>query len=239
MSEWHPETLHVLGAISTKRVVPPGKVTVESLQYAQLSYSMSGEDSFMAKHFKDRLFSRKRGIYADIGCGAIWDISNTFFFYGHGWRGVCVDANPQPAAEWAQWRGRDVHLTAAIGETEGEAFWHRHNANWGMARVTGDGRPPGDAWGPGVAVPMRRLDRIFGAHLTGEDIQFMSIDVEGAELGVLRSNDWSRWRPELILVECVGFDFAAPFALPAVKFLVDQGYRLQAVLNDNLVFLDG
>ena len=36
-----------------------------------------------------------------------------------------------------------------------------------------------------------------------------------------------------------GASLAAPFALPAVKFLVDQGYRLQAVLNDNLVFLDG
>ena len=107
MSDWHPETLHVLGAISSKRVVPPAKVTVESLLYAQLSYAMSGEDSFIAKHFKDRLHARNPGVYVDIGAGAIWDISNSFMFYGHGWSGLCLDANPHNAGEWKQWRPRD------------------------------------------------------------------------------------------------------------------------------------
>jgi FkbM family methyltransferase len=237
MNDWHPETLHVLGAISSKRVVPPAKVTVESLLYAQLSYSMSGEDSFIAKHFKDRLHARNPGFYVDIGSGAIWDISNTFMFYGHGWSGLCLDANPHNADEWKQWRPRDRHMTAAIGETEGQAFWHAHNANWGMARVTTDGVTPGEAWAAGVSLQMRRLDSLFADHVGDRKIQFMSIDVEGSELGVLRSNDWQRWRPELIMMECLGFDFAAPLALPAVAYLNAHGYRLDSKLGENLVFI--
>ncbi len=233
---WQPETLNVLGAISTKRVVPPGNVMVESLQYAQLSYSMSGEDSFMAKHFKDRMRARQPGIYVDVGAGAIWDISNTFMFYCHGWRGLCIEPNPHAVEEWKQWRKGDLRVTAAVGEQEGQAYWHAHNANFGMAQVTMDNRPPGEAWLPGIPVAVRRLDKLFAEHLAGREIQFMSIDVEGAELGVLKSNDWTRWRPELILMECVGFDFAAPFALPAVAYLTGQGYRLDSKLGDNLVF---
>lgn len=233
---WQPETLNVLGAISAKRVVPPGNVMVESLQYAQLSYSMSGEDSFMAKHFKDRMRARQPGIYVDVGAGAIWDISNTFMFFCHGWRGLCIEPNPNAAAEWKQWRKGDLRISAAIGEQEGQAYWHAHNANFGMAQVTLDNRPPGDAWAPGVPVAIRRLDTLFAEHLAGREIQFMSIDVEGGELGVLRSNDWTRWRPELILMECVGFDFTAPFAIPAVAYLVEQGYKLDSKLGDNLVF---
>lgn len=60
-----------LAAISGRRVVPPGEVVVESVQYAQLSYSMSGEDPFLGKHFKDRIQARQAGVYVDIGSGAI------------------------------------------------------------------------------------------------------------------------------------------------------------------------
>lgn len=239
MSEWNPEVLRVLNAIGGKRVVPPGAVTVESLLYAQLSYSMSGEDSFLAKHFKDRLRAKQPGVYVDIGAGAIWDISNTFFFYCQGWRGLCVDANPQTTAEWKQWRGRDAHVTAAIGAREGPAFWHAHKSNWGMARVSEDGQAPGTDWAAGTPVPMRRLDTLFTEHLSGAAIQFMTIDVEGAELSVLKSNDWTRWRPELILMECLGFDFAAPLALEPVRYLADQGYRMTDKLGENLVLVRG
>ena len=84
---------------------------------------------------------------------------------------------------------------------------------------------------------MRRLDALFADHLGDTQIQFMSIDVEGAELGVLRSNDWVRWRPELIMMECLGFDFTAPLALPAVAYLAERGYRLDSKLGENLVFI--
>jgi len=239
MSGWQTETLGVLAAISGRRIVPPGEVVVESLQYAQLSYSMSGEDSFLGKHFKDRIRARQPGIYVDIGCGAIWDISNTFMFYCHGWRGLCVDPNPHAVPEWAEWRPRDKRVVGAIGEEEGPAFWHAHKANWGMARVTLDGNRPDTSWFAGVPTVVRRLDSLFAECLSGQDIQFMTIDVEGAELGVLRSNDWTRWRPEIIVMECVGFDFAAPLALAPVRYLTEQGYAMTSKLNDNLVFIRG
>jgi len=88
MNNWHPITLEVLKAIGGRRFVPPGFVVFESLQYAQLSYSLSGEDSLIAAHFKDRIRARLLGVYMDIGAGAIWDVNNTFLFYCRGWRGL-------------------------------------------------------------------------------------------------------------------------------------------------------
>jgi Methyltransferase FkbM domain len=38
-------------------------------------------------------------------------------------------------------------------------------------------------------------------HVKDRTIDFMKIDVEGGELGVLQSGDWERFRPRLLIVE--------------------------------------
>jgi len=160
-----------------------------------------------------------------------------FCFIAAAGAAYCVDPNPQAIPEWKQLRPGDTHIVAAVGEEERSVFWHAHKVSWGKARVTLDGNRSDKSWYAGQQVPMRRLDNLFAEHLAGREIQFMTIAVEGAELGVLRSNDWTRWRPELILLECVGVEFSAPFAQEPVKYLIDQGYSLCSKLNDNLVFL--
>ncbi len=236
MDGWSDEVMRVMSAISGKRVVPPAsELMISSVLYAQLSYSMAGEDSLMAKFFKKRLGKRQPGFYIDIGAGAVWDISNTFMFYSHGWRGICIDPNPASAVEWKRYRPRDVFVSAAVADEEGAGFWHQHTANWGASRVSRDGMTPGKEWKAGQPVPFRRLDAILAEHAGDREIQLMTIDVEGAELGVLASNDWNRWRPELIMLECVDFQFDAPYAEPTVKFLVDHGYQLTDKISANVV----
>lgn len=56
-----------------------------------------------------------------------------------------------------------------------------------------------------VATPnikVSTLSSIFKKHLSGADsFDLLSVDTEGHDLTVLKSNDWSRYRPKVICVE--------------------------------------
>jgi Methyltransferase FkbM domain len=56
----------------------------------------------------------------------------------------------------------------------------------------------------------------------------MSIDVEGRDLDVLRSNDWQRYRPEVILVESITGDLDKIAGDASSQFLKTVGYRIYA-----------
>ena len=52
-----------------------------------------------------------------------------------------------------------------------------------------------------IEVPVRTLDSVLDGGRSAEPIDFLSIDVEGHEIEVLRGFDFARWQPRLILVE--------------------------------------
>jgi len=45
------------------------------------------------------------------------------------------------------------------------------------------------------------LSEILDRYNVTDDIDFLSIDVEGFDLSVIKSNDWSKYRPTIVLVE--------------------------------------
>lgn len=139
---------------------------------------------------------------------------------------------------WATTRKDDVFVNAAVGECPGEVSFFLHKENYGMSRISDGPNPLGDDFDPSpVRVPMQRLDTLLAEHIGDKQVQFMTIDVEGAELGVLRSNDWNRWRPEAVLIECVEFDFMAPTAVPTISFLLDKGYVLHLKVGGNVILI--
>jgi hypothetical protein len=53
-----------------------------------------------------------------------------------------------------------------------------------------------------IPVPILPLATVLERHLpNGQEIDFMTVDVEGHDFEVLESNDWTRFRPKLIVVE--------------------------------------
>ena len=56
-----------------------------------------------------------------------------------------------------------------------------------------------------MEIQIRSLKSILDEYLPkGQNIDFMSIDVEGLDFEVLKSNDWKKYRPEILLVESRG-----------------------------------
>lgn len=74
-------------------------------------------------------------------------------------------------------------------------------------------------------------------------IDFLAIDVEGHELTALQSNDWQVYRPFLIAMESLmskenGYDVIFLDMDPAVKYLLDNDYKVVAKVRNKLFFMD-
>ena len=89
-----------------------------------------------------------------------------------------------------------------------------------------------------VTVRQRTLRSLFEQLLHEEQvIDFLTIDVEGGEVGVLRGNDWCQYRPRLVLVETLGLTLDNWRESEVVQFLLGEGFTPMALLFHTLVLV--
>ena len=81
------------------------------------------------------------------------------------------------------------------------------------------------------------LEEIFEKHLPhGQEIDFMSIDVEGLDLQVLKSNNWKQFRPKFVLVEVLGSSIKDIANSEEYKYLAEFGYEIFAKTVNTAIF---
>lgn len=159
---------------------------VRNCRFVVLSYSQCGEDNQLKKYFFDNLPKQK--FYVDVGCYHPKRISNTFYFYNRGWSGINIDINPKSIEKFEKERKRDINLHMGIANKRGT-----------MGLVEGDGKDMNKLGGKGnvPVLPLREVFVLYGV----VNIDFLSIDVDGLDFEVLKSNDWDRWKPQAVCVE--------------------------------------
>jgi FkbM family methyltransferase len=208
--------------------------------FVNLAYSQDGEDMVLR-----RLFERQSsGFYVDVGALHPFRFSNTCYFHRRGWRGINIDPNPDAIEAFRRSRPSDINLCVGVADAPGDLTFHFFNES---ALNTFDADLAGErALLPGYrlvqtrSVPVRRLDDLLSGHLPqGQTIDFLSIDVEGMDLAVLRSNDWTRFRPIMLLVEAHERTVAAAEKDPVHRFVADAGYRMIAKTLNTLIYEDG
>jgi FkbM family methyltransferase len=228
---------------AVKRVLRPVKRALLSLlgpfQWARSSYSQEGEDIAL-----DRLLAGQReGLYVDVGCHHPFRFSNTYLFYRRGWSGICIDPLPGTKRLFSRWRKRDVVVEAGVSRQPAELTYHMFDEpavntfDEALARerlATTPYKKIGT-----VAVPTHTLAHFLERHCPpGRVIDFMSIDVEGLDLDVLESNDWDRFRPRVVVVECLKTELAKLSEEPTALFLAECGYVPYAKTGNSVLFVE-
>jgi len=69
------------------------------------------------------------------------------------------------------------------------------------------------------------------------EIDFLSVDVEGLDFQVLKSNNWNKYKPKVVLVESLDFSFHNLDNSEIYRFLVAKGYHLAAKTVNTLFFV--
>jgi FkbM family methyltransferase len=207
------------------------------LPHAVLSYSQEGEDLILARIFA----THERGFYVDVGAHDPRRFSNTYKFYRGGWRGINIDAMPGSMAAFHRIRPRDINLEVGIAREPGKLRFYQFNdpalntfdaalaasRNGGQYRITGE-----------AEVRTETLASVLAEHLPpGQAIDFLSVDVEGLDLAVLQSNDWTRYRPACICVEHSLGDLSGLSKTDLYRLLAPLGYQLYAKTANTLIFI--
>lgn len=166
-----------------------------------LSYAQNMEDMHLA-----RLFSGQRhGFYIDVGGGHPVADNVSFRSYLAGWRGIVVE--PQDALHrlYAAIRPRDIAVKGLVGRMEGTADFHMVDKLHGFSTTVQANAEGAAGFGASFStsqLPMTTLAALCGAHAP-DCIDWLKVDVEGAEPDVLAGLDWSRIRPRVVLVEAI------------------------------------
>lgn len=167
----------------------------------QCSYSQCGEDLIL----NALLSGKKRGFYVDIGSNDVRRLNNTYFFYKRGWRGINVEPNISKCRTFNWFRSRDINLNVGVAQMEGEAdfySFHPDTLSTFSKEVADEYQANGYQLKQVQRVQLLPLSRIFERNLSSEQsIDFMTVDTEGYDIEVLKSNNWELYRPAYIILE--------------------------------------
>ena len=214
------------------------------------SYSQFGEDAYLASYFKGKtwrlnesMYFPKNGFYVDIGAYSPTECSNTYVFYKHGWHGINVDATPGVIGSFNLVRRRDTNINLAIGSNSKDIIFY----SWGAPCVFNTADPVlakerNKTLGTNAVetkVKCIKLSELLDTYLPeNQKIDFMTIDVEGLDLDVLKSNDWERYRPELIVAEVYVDDISQLVNSELYQFMHQQDYECISWLKPSIIFRD-
>lgn len=205
---------------------------LEAFAKGRRCWSQFGEDGVIQSLFENQ----PRGFYVDVGAFAPKTFSNTYALYRRGWRGINIDPTPGSMLPFKVLRPRDVNLEVAVGEKDGSMPFYRLGIR-SVLNTTSRETAQQYAEKHGlsireVQVPVRRLASVLAEHVTKE-VDLLSVDVEGADLAVLRSNDWNRWKPRVLVVEDHSFEPGKH--TDVAEYLAGLGYRLRAWIRPTLI----
>lgn len=198
--------------------------------------SQFGQDRFLDQE----LFRGAQDLFfVEIGSADPVQINNTYFLETQrGWRGLLIEARPSACEQLRFQRASEV-INACVADQVGRSIFLDYGYLAGLCKFMGprehayiESYNAGDEQVRAHWVDTVPLAELLRARAI-ETVHLLAIDVEGAELAILRSLDFDAVRVEVILVECNTRAVAAEVK----RFLLDKGYRYLRRLGVDRLFL--
>lgn len=183
--------MKLLEGILRKKTTPPNG----------LYQSHIGQDQWVAEVFKQKL----SGYFLDFGAFDGFLLSNTYYLERNlGWSGICVEPNPEYYAQLCKVRNcTSVNVALWPDSRMGLEFVDAHGLSCFPNMIDGDSHSKlrRSIVRKTIIVdtlnPTELLDRFSAPTL----IEYMSLDVEGAEMDVLKAIDLDKYKIALMTIE--------------------------------------
>ncbi|KAB1075340.1 FkbM family methyltransferase [Methylobacterium planeticum] len=184
-----------------------------------------------AQNFEDVLLRRalpeiERGFYIDIGAFHPVIDNVTQWFYAKGWTGINVEPNPRFQALLREHRPHDLNLAVAVSGRSGTLDLHLMD---GLSTTVDDVAEHHTSSGRSaqgtVSVEALTLGDLFERHTDGRTVDFLKIDVEGAEAAILEAYPFTTVRPRILVIEATEPDSIALASTSWEDGLLRKGYQ--------------
>ena len=194
------------------------------------SYAMDGEDIAI------NVFNKKleKGFYVDIGAHHPIQRNNTHLLFKKGWEGINIDVNKFSINLFNFLRPEDLNLQIAVSDKEGELSFY-YQKKFSQLNTTDKEIAKENFQGnyQEKKVKCQTIQNILdNSKYSNKKIDFLNIDVEGAEMKVLNTLNFEIYDPSLICVEILGYrEMQSEQREKEIKnneiykFLVNKGYK--------------
>ncbi len=203
------------------------------------SFSQYGDDVII-----DRLLeNKKNGFYVDVGAYDPIRFSNTMRFYLKGWKGINVEPDFAQFRKIEAVRKKDVNLNIGIASKSGTLTYWQMNPNtlstFSEAQAK-ESIKEGFNLTKKMKIPVMTLASVLEKYAKRKHIDFLSVDVEGFELDVLKSNDWKKFRPRIL---CIELSFSGAESMSErtrkenlIRYVQNHGYHLRHKTPSNYIY---
>ena len=182
---------------------------------------MNNEDTAILNYFKDR----KNGFYVDVGCYHPIHRNNTHLLHMQNWSGVNIDTSEFSIDLFNFMRPKDLNYNCAISDKNEniKLFYQKElsqlsTTEKGQAEIVFQGNIKEKE------IKAFTLDEILSRDkYKNSKIDLLDIDVEGADLKVLRGLSFDKFKPELVCVEIHAKEIEKS---DIYNFLIDKNYKL-------------
>jgi len=200
-----------------------------------ISYASNHEDVLL-----DRLFcDQPSGFFVDVGAhDPVWG-SASKHFSDLGWRGMNLEPIPRLFAAFTRLRPRDINLQVAASNKDGEVDVFEVADEPSLSTFCAEQAEAYRKSGRRLNVhhvATRTLATLIQEHGC-PTVDFVKIDVEGAEREVLAGANLPKWRPRAVVVEAVVPGTGVPSHQAWEHLLLDAGYRFGAFDGLNRYYL--
>ncbi|MDD7186066.1 MAG: FkbM family methyltransferase [Oscillospiraceae bacterium] len=209
------------------------------------TYSQSGEDSIIMYIMAMKGIPLSECSYLDLGANHPKVMSNTYFFYEQGARGVLVEANPKLADELGNERSGDIVLNKCISGKSGEKLDFNILNLDGLSKV-------GDVSDILFENPDARIEKtvqletvsvndIIEEYFSGKAPLILNLDIEGLERQILDSIDFEKYRPMIMIIEMIPYSkklVTGQKDTELLEYVKSKGYDEYAFTGINSIFID-
>jgi len=212
---------------------------IKSIIRRKIIYSNWSIDLAVDFFFKNK----KKGIYIDVGCHLPLLNNNTLLLYKRGWTGINIDLDYNAIDTFNFLRKKDTNIQTCISNNEEEKelfFFHSRSAKNTLVQQRGYGAREI------LKIQTKTLNSIIqNSPYANNEIDFLSIDVEGSELDVLKGFDIDKYKPKIIVAEFIPpninefyeVDINDIIQSDLYMFLINKNYKLINWIHDDLMFM--
>ena len=218
---------------------PPDEIEAERQAAAARSYAQFGEDLVLNSLFLACKIENPS--YLDSGTYEPIRGNNTYLFYGRS-RGVLIEPNVELAEKIRRHRPNDALLVAGIGVDDRPEADYFVMSEWGVntfdkEQVELMERTTHVRLVRVVKMPLLSINRVIAERFGGTAPDLISIDIEGLDYAVLKTLDFTRYRPKVICAETL--IIATLTHNPETpKLMAEKGYELRGMTHANMIFVD-
>lgn len=204
-------------------------------RFSNVFASQEGEDVLIKRLLKEQY--HQNGFYVDIGAHDPLRFSTTLHYYLQGWSGINIDPIPGMKHKFDAIRPRDINIECGISQHEGDIAYYmfEESAFNTFSKSNYLSALRKTKLIDTIKVVTKPLSKVLRESLhEGQTITFMTIDVEGFELEVIKSSDWQSFRPKMLCIEALSQGKSDELD----KFLSGVNYSKIANTKNSSFFVD-